>query len=326
MTSNAVDVDAVVIVPTYKASNSIIKVITDSLKFVGHVLVVEDGCPENSADVVLQEFSKDSRVSVIQRDENGGVGAAMKEGFDWALTRKFKIVVKVDADGQMNVSEIPGMIRTIKEGKADLVKGNRFDSVGDLEKMPPIRIFGNAALSLMAKTSTGLWSINDSTNGFFAISLPALKAVQHQKLSNRFFFESDLLFRAGLANCVVKEISMPSIYGSEKSNLRVSRVLLTFPFLHFRNFLKRLIYSYFVKQWSLGTLNLLGSILMFLIAILIGVDYLSLNERSGNSISVGQAVGISMTSILGFQLLLAFLTYDVQMEERNGQKFHLFGR
>ena len=323
MFSETLREETLVIIPTYKASDTIMKVVEDSLEFVTHVLVVEDGCPEKSAEAVCIRFSDNPRVSVIRRGENGGVGAAMKTGFDWALGQAFDVVVKVDADGQMDVSHIPSMVGLIRKGKADVVKGNRFDSVRDLENMPLVRIVGNTALSLMAKGSTGLWSINDSTNGFFAISAPALGAIQHKKLSDRFFFESDFLFRVSLANCVVSEIPMPAIYGFEKSNLRISRVMVTFPVLHFKNFLKRLIYSYFVREWSLGTVNLIGSTIMFMIALLIGADYLRMNQLAATQITAGQAFGISLTAILGFQLLLAFLSYDVQMERKNGQRFSL---
>ena len=309
------------IVPAYRAPETVTTVVGRLSKVVDHVLVVDDACPDDSGKRVGRAYKGSKSVDVIFRDENGGVGAAMKTGFDWALEHEFKFIVKVDADGQMDVSRIPDMIRAIESGEADMVKGNRFDSVRDLEKMPPIRILGNAVLSLVAKNSTGLWSVNDPTNGFLAISRPALKAVQHRKLSNGFFFESDLLFRIGLANCKVYELAMPAIYGNEKSNLRISRALFTFPFLHAKNTLKRIAYKYFVREWSLGTLNLLGALLMFVFALFLGLDALRVIQSTGSQVTAGQAVGVSLTSILGFQLLLAFLSYDVQMERRDGQRF-----
>lgn len=309
------------IVPSFRARETILAVVEKLSKVVDHVLVVDDYCPEGSGKQVANEHYESNSVDVIFRNENGGVGAAMKTGFDWALERDFKFIVKVDADDQMDVSQIPEMIRAIESGEADMVKGNRFDSVRDLEKMPFFRILGNAGLSLIAKSSSGLWTVNDPTNGFFAISRPALEAIQHRKLSNGFFFESDLLFRIGLANCKVHELPMPAIYGSEKSNLKISRVLFTFPFLHAKNTMKRIAYKYFVREWSLGTLNLLGALLMFVFAIVLGIDALRVIQSTGNPITAGQAVGVSLTAILGFQLLLAFLSYDVQMERRDGQRF-----
>ena len=309
------------IVPAFRAPKTINIVVAKLLTVVDHVLIVDDACPLGSGEAAHKRFSRSKSVNVIFRETNGGVGAAMKTGFDWALEKDLKFIVKVDADDQMDVSQIPEMIRAIESGEADLVKGNRFDSVRDLEKMPFFRILGNAALSLIAKGSSGLWTVNDPTNGFFAISRPALEAIQHQKLSSGFFFESDLLFRIGLANCKVHELPMPAIYGNEKSNLKISKVLFTFPYLHAKNTLKRIAYKYFVREWSLGTLNLLGALLMFNLAIILGVDALRVIQSTGNPITAGQAVGVSLTAILGFQLLLAFLSYDVQMERRNGQRF-----
>ena len=309
------------IVPVFRAPEAVIHVVEKLLKVVDHVLVVDDACPQGSGVAVSDKFRGSKSLDIVFREKNGGVGAAMKTGFDWAMGRDFKLFVKVDADDQMDVERIPEMLRSIQSGQADVVKGNRFDSVKDLEKMPALRIFGNAALSLIAKFSSGLWSVNDPTNGFFAVSRPALEAIQHRKLSDGFFFESDLLFRAGLANCKVHELPMPAIYGNEKSNLKITRVLLTFPLLHAKNTMKRIAYKYFIREWSLGTLNLLGAALMFVFALFLGLDALRAIQSSGSQVTAGQAVGVSLTAILGFQLLLAFLSYDVQMERRNGQRF-----
>ena len=309
------------IVPSFRAKDRILTVVGKLSKVVDHVLVVDDACPEKSGELVAREFQSSKSVDVIFRSENGGVGAAMKTGFDWALQKDYEFVVKVDSDDQMDISKIPEMIRVIQSGDADMVKGNRFDSVKDLENMPFLRILGNAGLSLIAKSSSGLWTVNDPTNGFLAISRPALEAVQHGKLSNGFFFESDLLFRVGLANCKVHELPMPAIYGGEKSNLKISRVLFTFPLLHAKNIMKRIAYKYFVREWSLGTLNLLGALLMLIFAALLGIDALRIVQATGSQVTAGQAVGVSLTAILGFQLLLAFFSYDVQMERREGQRF-----
>ena len=313
------------IVPAYKASETASRVVEKLMSEVDHVLVVDDGCPDNTGQSVIRVHGQSSSVSILFLESNQGVGAAMKSGFDWALEQQFGVIIKVDADDQMDISRIQEMRAVIENGKADMVKGNRFDSVKDLEKMPLLRIIGNACLSLFAKISTGLWTVNDPTNGYLAISRPALEAVQHQKLSNGFFFESDLLFRLGLSNCNVYELPMPAIYGNEKSNLRIHRVLFSFPLLHARNTVKRITYKYFVREWSLGTLNILGALLMFVLAIILGIDALRLIETTGNPITAGQAVGVSLTAILGFQLLLAFLSYDVQMEKRNGQRFSIPG-
>lgn len=308
----------VALVPCYRASKTVVNVVSKLERYVDQVVVIDDACPENSGDLVAQQFIDRPNVEVVARKENGGVGAAVKSGLDWALSKDFQVIVKVDADDQMDVSYIPEMVDLIRSGKADFVKGNRFQSVSHLEGMPALRVIGNSALSLFSKISTGLWSVNDPTNGFFAISVVAARLVQHNKLHDRFFFESDLLFRVGLADCRVKEVAMPSIYGDEKSNLQVSRVILTFPFLHFRNLVKRIAYTYFVREWSLGTLNLLGSSIMFFFAVLIGVDALRISSVSGNPVTAGQAVGVSLTAILGFQLFLSFLSYDVQMERKQG--------
>ena len=122
--------------------------------------------------------------------------------------------MKIDGDGQMDPSLISAIAKPVVEGSADYSKGDRFDSLENLFGMPKVRIFGNAVLSLWAKFSTGYWSMTDPTNGFTAIHRRALEAMNLDKIRRSYFFESDILFRLNIANCVVADVPMAAVYGS----------------------------------------------------------------------------------------------------------------
>lgn len=304
-----------VVIPAYKVSRHILEVLAEIGKEVSQIYVVDDACPENSGALVANK-SKDKRVRVLNHDENQGVGAATITGYRAALVAGADIVVKVDGDGQMNPADIPALIKPLIEGRADYTKGNRFDSIEDLESMPKTRIFGNAVLSLMSKVSTGYWSITDPTNGFTAIHKSVLSRVHLDKLRKRFFFESDLLFRLSLIRAVVQDVALPARYGNEKSNLKIRKTIIEFPVRHAINYLKRIFYLYYLREWSISSIELPFGLILFFGGMVFGITKWIESAVSGVAATVGAVMLSAVPLILGFQLLLAFISYDVSAEPK----------
>ena len=120
--------------------------------------------------------------------------------------------------------------------------------------MPAIRLFGNAVLSFLAKASTGYWNIFDPTNGYIAVDARLLQALPLDKIDKRYFFETDLLFRAGLMRAKVLDIPMQAHYAGETSNLKIHQEMVRFIGLHLLNFAKRISYSYFLRDFNIDQL------------------------------------------------------------------------
>ena len=144
-------------------------------------------------------------------DVNQGVGGAFLTGMRYAIERGADIIVKVDADGQMDPAQVPALIHPIASGQADYVKGDRFFFLTNAASMPPVRRFGNLALSFLAKISSGYWTIMDPTNGFFAIHARVAELLDDERIAKRFFFETDLLFHLGLIRAKVVEFPMRAL-------------------------------------------------------------------------------------------------------------------
>ena len=299
-----------VVIPAYKVSNHIIEVVSEIGKDVDAIYVIDDACPEGSGKLVSSKI-KDKRVRVITHSSNQGVGGAVISGYRAALKDGADVIVKLDGDGQMDPALIKDLVFPIVEGKADYTKGNRFDSITGLRQMPGIRIFGNGALSLMTKISTGYWNVTDPTNGFTAIHREMLAGIDLEMLSKRFFFESDLLFRLSLARAVVWDIPMESRYGTEKSNLKISRALFEFTFKHGVNFHKRLFYNYYLREMSAASIELPLGILMSWWGLLFGIAKYVESLESGTPASAGTVMLSAVPLILGIQLILAFVSYDI---------------
>src|ERR1035437_2248747 len=183
-----------VVIPCYRVRAHILTVLKRIGTEVTQIYVVDDCCPESTGHFVEQN-ALDPRVTVLYNRTNLGVGGATLVGLQQAALDGAEVAVKIDGDGQMDPSFIPSFVGIILAGEADYAKGNRFFDLDGLKSMPTSRLIGNAGLSFLAKFSTGYWHTFDPTNGFFAIHISLLPLIPLDKISRRYFFESDLLFR-----------------------------------------------------------------------------------------------------------------------------------
>jgi len=298
-----------VVIPAYKVSSHIESVIASIGQNVAHIIVVDDACPEKSGEVAKKV--KDPRVTVLFHDRNQGVGGATVTGYKAALKTPADIVVKLDGDGQMDPGFIPQLIAPLEANLADYSKGNRFSSVENLESMPFVRVLGNAGLSFMTKLSSGYWTVTDPTNGFTAIRREILQELRFAKLHRRFFFESDMLFRLNLLGAAVADVPMKANYGTEKSNLSVLKSLFQFPWLHFVNHQKRIFYSYYLKEMSIASFELPLGIGLLGFGAIFGINAWISASAAGQAATTGNVMIAALPIIIGFQLVLAFLSYDI---------------
>ena len=223
-----------VVIPCFNVASQILGVLKRIGPEVARIYVVDDRCPQDSGGVV-ERGSSDPRVTVIHNTVNKGVGGAVLAGMCRAVEEGATILVKLDGDGQMDPALIPGLVAPIQRAEADYTKGNRFYELEGLREMPTVRVIGNAGLSFLSKASSGYWDIFDPTNGFVAIHHEAFRRLPISKLDQRYFFESDLLFRLYLIRAVVLDIPMTAKYADEVSGFRSRNVILPFFRRHSHN-------------------------------------------------------------------------------------------
>ncbi|MDF1584479.1 MAG: glycosyltransferase family 2 protein [Methyloprofundus sp.] len=299
-----------VAIPCYKVKEQILSVIERIPAQVERIYVVDDCCPEQSG-LLVQAQCHDPRVSVIFHASNQGVGGAVISAYRQALDEQMDIVVKIDGDGQMDPELLPQFIEPIVLGFADYTKGNRFFNLETLIAMPTLRKVGNAALSFVNKFSSGYWNIMDPTNGYTAIHCRALALLPLDKLSKRYFFESDMLFRLGTLRAVVSDISMAAIYADEKSNLQIKQVMLEFPWLYLKAFFKRVFYNYFLRDFNGASLELVLGLLLILFGAVWGAEHWFFSIVSQQVASSGTVMLAVLPIIIGFQLLLSAIQFDM---------------
>lgn len=299
-----------VVIPCFRTRAQVPAVIAAIPPEVASIHLVDDACPEHTGRFV-QQSCIDPRMHVHFNGENLGVGGAVMRGYREALAVGADVIVKIDGDGQMDPTLLQAFVQPILSGHADYTKGNRFFDLENIGRMPIVRIIGNAALSFLSKMSTGYWDIFDPTNGYTAIHADVARRLPFQKISRRYFFESDILFRLNTLRAVVFDVPMDARYEDEVSNLRVSRVLFDFAAKHARNFFKRIFYNFFLRDMSLASLELLAGSALMVGGLAYGLTNWFQSARTGDPTTAGTVMLAALPMLIGLQFILAFLSYDI---------------
>jgi glycosyltransferase involved in cell wall biosynthesis len=305
------DLVVAVVIPCYRVRHQIESVLMRIGPEISLIYCIDDACPEGSGEIVEQVALHDSRIQLIYHPTNQGVGGAMVTGYRRAIEAGADIVVKLDGDGQMDPRQISRLIKPIRNGEADYVKGNRFFRLESLQSMPRLRVIGNAGLSFLTKLSTGYWNPFDPTNGFTAIHARVAQALPLDKLSRRYFFESDMLFRLNTLRAVILDVPMDAQYSDENSSLNLLQALFVFSWRHAVNTLKRIFYNYFLRNFNMASLHLVLGILLLTFGLVFGMQQWIRGAQLEQVASSGTVMLAALPVILGMQFLLNFIAFDM---------------
>lgn len=299
-----------VVIPCYRVAQHILSVIERIGPEVSTIVVVDDACPEQSGQLVKARC-RDPRVVVEFLPKNLGVGGAVLAGYQRAIAGGAGVLVKLDGDGQMNPELISQFVAPIIAGEADYTKGNRFFDLESLGSMPKLRLIGNAGLSFISKLSSGYWKVMDPTNGYTAIDARVAAILPYEKISSRYFFESDMLFRLNTLQAAIADIPMDAVYGDEKSSLKIRRVLFEFPVQHLVRFCKRIFYSYFLRDFNAASVELLAGVALTVSGLVFGLAKWAHYSQMQVAAPTGTVLLATVQVIIGMQLLLSWITFDL---------------
>jgi len=298
----------VIVIPSYNVEKEIRKTIETLPDFVDYIIAVDDCSKDQTANVISKIMDK--RLFLIKNKINLGVGGATVAGLVKGLELGGDIFVKFDGDGQMDPNKMKDLISPLFAG-FDYAKGNRFLNSPELKKMPLIRLLGNFALTFLTKISSGYWKIFDPQNGYLAITKESLECLPLERIYKRYFFENDMLINLNIIGAKVKDVEMAAIYGDEKSNLKISKILSSFPWLLFNRFFVRIYKKYLLRDFSvIGVFYLWGIFLMFF-GTLFGSYHWILSVNSGVPSTTGTVMIAVLPIILGFQLFIEGIVLEV---------------
>jgi dolichol-phosphate mannosyltransferase len=198
---------ALVIVPTYNERENIRRLIDAVLRQDGRleVLVVDDGSPDGTGQIVAELEAADPRVHLLEREKKMGLGTAYIAGFRWALERSYQYILEMDADFSHDPAHLPQFLRAIES--ADLVLGSRYQQGRVTVVNWPIgRLLLSYTANLYARAVTGL-PVWDATGGFKCFRRAVLEAIDFSHVrSNGYAFQIEMSYRAWKRNFRIAEI------------------------------------------------------------------------------------------------------------------------
>jgi len=233
-----------VIVPAYNEARVIDKVLTTIPLFVDRIYAIDDASVDDTFEIAFDIASKDSRVTVIHRDKNGGVGAAIITGYREAFRDNIDVVAIMGGDGQMDPSILHNILDPVVESKADYAKGDRLSIAHHKREMSAWRAFGNVLLTHLTRIASGYRHISDPQNGYTAISMQTLRKLDVDKIRKDFAFENDLLVKLSVVEARVLDIQHPAVYSGNGSKIKYPRFIVQTSWLLLKDFLWRLWVKY----------------------------------------------------------------------------------
>ena len=185
-----------VVLPTYQEADNVETVLRRLRAAVpeAHVLVVDDGSPDGTADLAEKVAEDLGSIEVTRRPVKAGLGSAYRSGFAWGLARGFDVLVEMDADLSHHPEALPSLLRVIDAG-ADLVIGSRYVPGGSTPDWPRARralsLFGNRYASMLL----GL-DVRDATAGFRAYRADVVRRIDlDRSRADGYGFQVEMVYR-----------------------------------------------------------------------------------------------------------------------------------
>jgi glycosyltransferase involved in cell wall biosynthesis len=172
-----------IVIAAYNEARVIADVVADVKSTGDHVVVVDDGSTDQTADLAAR-----AGAVVIRHPINLGQGAALQTGIEFALAQRADAIVTFDADGQHRAADVAGLIDALAQQGADFALGSRF--LADTTELPPVRRVLLKAATWFTRATTGL-RITDSHNGLRAMTRRGASRIHLRQ--NRMAHASEIL-------------------------------------------------------------------------------------------------------------------------------------
>jgi dolichol-phosphate mannosyltransferase len=299
-----------VVIPAYQAEKSIRDVIRRIPPYVDWIILVDDASTDGTAAAVNR--ISDSRICFLSHQRNTGVGGAMVTGFQKAIELQADLIAKIDADGQMDPIYLNRFAIAAARFQCDYVKANRFGHIEKLPAMPRIRLMGNLILTFLTKFASGYWNVFDPQNGYVMITRKMLKRLDLKRLDHSYFFENSMLINLNVMRAKIAEIYIPAKYEGEKSSMKLSRIIATFPWKLLCGYLYRVYHKYVFRSLSPFALLLLFGIIALTWGAVWGGMAWWQSYITQIPATTGTVILALLPLLLGWSSLLQALVLDVQ--------------
>ena len=199
-----------VLIPTYNERENVSAMVDKvfSLPVEFDILVIDDGSPDGTADIV-RERQKDypDRLHLLCRQGKLGLGTAYLAGFRWGLERDYDYIIEMDCDFSHNPDDLPRLVAAAEEG-ADVVIGSRYVQGVNVVNWPMSRLLMSYCASIYVRTVTGM-PVHDATAGFVCYSRRVLERMDLDKVEMKGYgFQIEMKYSAWKLGFKIREVSI----------------------------------------------------------------------------------------------------------------------
>ena len=206
-----------VIIPAYREAGRIGAVVSEAVRYIPDVIVVDDGSPDGTAVEAARAGAR-----VVRHEVNRGKGAALNTGFKTARDLGFDFAITMDGDGQHAASDLPVFVEACRQTSLPVLVGNRMD---DTRSMPLVRRLTNRFMSWLLSREMRQ-RVPDTQCGFRLYRLAVIPDLHVG--SERFAAESEILLELGGAGVRIGSVPVKTIYGTETSKIHPVRDTIRF--------------------------------------------------------------------------------------------------
>jgi glycosyltransferase involved in cell wall biosynthesis len=301
-----------VVVPAHDEQELLPSTLEGIPDFVDRVYVVDDASQDGTAAQARAAAQQDARIVLLEREQNGGVGAAIVTGYKRAIADGVDVTCVMAADNQMDPADLRGLVEPVARGQVDYAKANRLFTGQAWRLIPKHRYLGNAVLSLLTKIASGYWHVADSQSGYTAIALPMLERLELDRIYPRYGFPNDMLVHLNVWNARVRDFPSRPVYGvGERSGIRLTRVVPAISWLLLKAFFWRLREKYVIRDFHPLVFFYALGFLMTLVGLGLGIAEVVLRIE-GNAVSVATVVLVALLLIFGSQFTLFAMWFDME--------------
>jgi glycosyltransferase involved in cell wall biosynthesis len=300
-----------VVVPAYNEENLIAKTLSSIPEFVDKVIVVNDASTDDTHEIVEKMAQEDRRITLLDHEENQGVGGAIVSGYKAARDLQIDVAAIMAGDAQMDPNDLVRIIEPVANGSADYSKGNRL-FYGDAWRMiPRYRYLGNSFLSLLTKIASGYWHIADSQSGYTGISLIALRRINLDKIYKRYGMPNDLLIKLNQYDFRVRDVHIRPVYHvGEKSGIKLTQVAPKISWILFKGFWRRLFFKYVIKDFHPLVFFYLLSFLLLGACVPLTIRLFYIWAATGDIPDIN-AMALVFAAVSGLQSLFFGMWFDM---------------
>jgi glycosyltransferase involved in cell wall biosynthesis len=301
-----------VVIPAYNEEKLLETTVAGIPPFADRIYIVDDASRDATVGCAHTAASADPRITVIVHEKNRGAGGAVVTGYQRALEDGADVVCVINADNQMDPTEMLSLVMPVVNDEVDYTKANRLFTGEAWDLIPHYRYLGNALLSLLTKIASGYWHLADSQAGYTVINRRMLGLLDLENVYPRYGYPNDMLVHLNVWSARVRDVPSRPIYGvGEQSGIKLRSVVPRISWLLMKGFFWRMGHRYVIRDFHPLVFFYMAGFFSFLIGLALG-SYAVGRHFSNHPPTAGLAILVALMMTFSVLFTLFAMWFDME--------------